>query len=48
MLYLIVGLAVGLAVGYYRGKRDGSHDMYQLCRNADEVRRNFFIELSRK
>ncbi len=48
MLMTLLALVLGVAIGYYKGKRDGEADMYQLCSNADEVRRKFFSELSRK
>jgi len=48
MLLELMMLVLGVAVGYYRGKEDGKSEMYRLCTGADEARRLFYSEISKK
>jgi len=48
MLLELIMLVLGVAVGYYRGKKDGEDEMYRLCTGADEARRLFYSEISKK
>jgi len=39
-------VSVALYVGYRYGKHKGEQEMYQLCKNAEQVKREFFSHIS--
>lgn len=39
-------VAIASAIAFRIGKRRGSDEMYYLCRNADQVQREFFSRVS--
>jgi len=39
-------IAVTAIVAYQYGKRRGKEDMYQLCMNAEQTKREFFSRIS--
>jgi hypothetical protein len=42
----IIYVALAAYIAYRLGKRKGEQEMYQLCRNADQVQREFFSRIS--
>jgi len=46
MITFIVASAVGF-FAYRLGKKKGEDDMYRLCYNAEQSKREFFSEISR-
>jgi hypothetical protein len=45
MFTLLVAGIVGYT-SYLYGKRQGEQEMYQLCRNAEQTKREFFSRIS--
>lgn len=45
MFTLVAVIASGY-VAYRYGKKQGEHEMYQLCRNAEQTKREFFSRIS--
>lgn len=45
-MWSIVYVSIALYLGYKYGKRKGEQEMYRLCKNADEVQREFFSRIS--
>lgn len=45
-MWTIVYIAVTAYFAYNIGKRKGEKEMYQLCKNADQVQREFFSRIS--
>jgi hypothetical protein len=45
---MLTVLAISIAgyIGYRYGRSKGEQEMYQLCRNADQVQREFFSRIS--
>jgi len=45
---MLTALAILVAgyIGYRYGKRRGEEDMYQLCRNAERTKQEFFSRIS--
>jgi len=39
-------VAIASAIAFRIGKRRGSDEMYYLCRNADQVQREYFSRIS--
>lgn len=39
-------VAIASAIAFRIGKRRGSDEMYYLCRNADQVQREYFSRVS--
>jgi len=46
MITIITAIAVGF-IAYRLGKRKGEADMYRLCQNAEQTKREFFSDVSR-
>jgi hypothetical protein len=46
MITIITAIAVGF-IAYRLGKRKGEADMYRLCHNAEQTKREFFSDVSR-
>lgn len=42
----LLAISVATYVGYRYGRQRGEQDMYQLCKNADQVQREFFSRIS--
>lgn len=47
-MWTIVYIAITAYTAYKYGKRKGEQEMYQLCKNADQVQREFFQRVSLK
>lgn len=47
-MWTIVGFILTAYLAYRYGKRKGEQEMYQLCKNADQVQREFFSRVSLK
>ena len=45
MITIITAIAVGF-IAYRLGKKKGEADMYQLCYNAEQSKREFFSSIS--
>jgi len=45
-MWTIVYIAIAAYVAYRIGKRKGEQEMYQLCKNADQIQREFFSRIS--
>ncbi len=45
-MWTIVYIVITAYVAYRIGKRKGEQEMYQLCKNADQVQREFFQRIS--
>ena len=45
MFTLLVGI-VSVYAAYRYGKRQGEHEMYHLCRDAEQTKREFFSRIS--
>ncbi len=46
LLMQIIAGAIMYWVGYRLGRQRGEMEMYQRCRNADEVQREYFSQVS--
>lgn len=45
-MWTVVGIALALYIGYRYGRHKGEQEMYQLCKNAEQVKREFFSHVS--
>ena len=41
-----IAIAIVAVVAYKYGRRRGAEDMYQLCMNAEQTKREFFSRIS--
>lgn len=45
-MWTFVGFVIVAVCSYRYGKHKGEQQMYQLCKNADQVQREFFSRIS--